>query len=130
ARHYVAEPSIFALHGVTGAMAVDLLAPHLGPDAGVAALAQLRADHVALYGHDPAAPAAGDAGWDPAWEAGAPPAAAAAASHDAHQVKLVEACRRGWEASANTAFAEAARTVTARSRTRSRRREAAGAAAH
>lgn len=118
ARHYVAEPTIFALHGVTGAMAVDLLAPHLGPDAGAAALAQLRADHAALYGGASAppapAPALGPTGdrWEPGWEAGSAPAAAA--SRDPHQVKLVEACRRGWRAAGDTAFAEAARTVTAR----------------
>jgi hypothetical protein len=117
ARHYVAGPTIFALHGVTGAMAVALLVPHLPPDAGTAALAQLRADHLALYGRDPAA-RNGDptATTEPSdrWEDGA--ASAAAGSRDPHQVKLVEACRRGWQATADRAFADAARTVTARSR--------------
>lgn len=117
ARHYVAEPTIFALHGVTGAMAVALLAPHLPPDAGTAALAQLRADHLALYGQDPAA-RRGDhtATAEPSdrWEDGTAPAAAG--SHDPHQVKLVEACWRGWQATTDGAFADAARTVTARSR--------------
>jgi hypothetical protein len=123
ARHYVAEPSIFALHGVTGAMAVDLLAPHLDPDAGESALAQLRADHAALYGTEPAPRRAASepGGTAGGWEAGAPPAAAE--SRDPHQVKLVEACRRGWQASGDWAFAEAALTVTAGSRPR----DAAGA---
>lgn len=111
ARHYVAEPTIFALHGVTGAMAVDLLVPHLEPDAGAAALVQLQADHAALYGDGPRGPT-GDAA-AAGWEDGAP--LAAAGSGDPHQVKLVEACRRGWEAVGDPAFAEAARTVTARS---------------
>lgn len=118
ARHFVEDPTIFALHGVTGAMAVDLLVPHLDPDAGAAALAQLHADHAALYGDAPA-PAPSEIGpveWGDA-------AALAAAGHDPHQVKLVEACRRGWEAAGDPAFPEAARTVTARSR----RRQAADA---
>jgi hypothetical protein len=119
ARHYVEEPTIFALHGVTGAMAVDLLIPHLDPDAAAAALAQLRADHAALYGDAPA-PAPGET-WLTGWEDATP--MAAAASGDPHQVKLVEACRRGWEVAGDPAFPEAARTVTARSR----RREAADA---
>jgi hypothetical protein len=119
ARHYVEEPTIFALHGVTGAMAVDLLIPHLDPDAAAAALAQLRADHAALYGDAPA-PAPGET-WLTGWEDATP--MAAAASGDPHRVKLVEACRRGWEVAGDPAFPEAARTVTARSR----RREAADA---
>ena len=117
ARHYVAEPTIFALHGVTGAMAVHLLVPHLEPEAGTAALAQLRADHADLYGDAPPPVSGERAGW----EDGAP--RAAAGSRDPHQVKLVEACRRGWEAAGDPAFPQAARTVTAPSR----RREAADA---
>jgi hypothetical protein len=111
ARHYTDEPTIFTLHGVTGAMAVDLLVPHLDPDAGAAALAQLEADHAALYGDGPA-PGPSEVGSD-GWEDTAP---AAAASRDPHQVKLVEACRRGWKATGDPAFPEAALTVTARSR--------------
>jgi hypothetical protein len=37
---------------------------------------------------------------------------AAVVSGDAHQVKLVEACRRGYEATGSGAFVTAARTVT------------------
>ena len=49
ARYYLASPSIYFLHGVTGAMAIELLAPHLsGPDQS-AALAQLEAEHAAMY---------------------------------------------------------------------------------
>ena len=36
AGYYVAEPNIFHLHGVTGAMAVELLAPHIPPEAAAA----------------------------------------------------------------------------------------------
>ncbi len=54
ARYFVAAPNILYLHGVTGAMAVQLLADHIGPAEGEAAVAQLRADHRALYhGRDP-----------------------------------------------------------------------------
>jgi hypothetical protein len=35
------------------------------------------------------------------------------ASHDPHQVKLVEACKRGFEATNDDAFAIAASIVTA-----------------
>jgi hypothetical protein len=107
ARHYVAQPTIFNLHGVTGAMAVDLLVDHLGADAASAALAQLRADHASLYGGQvlrSGAEATG--GWDPGL------APRAADSRDAHQVKLVEACRRGWEASGDPAFVAAAELVS------------------
>ncbi|HXQ59562.1 MAG TPA: hypothetical protein VN799_05670 [Acidimicrobiales bacterium] len=107
ARHYVAQPTIFNLHGVTGAMAVALLVDHVGPDAAAAAVARLRTEHATLYGgrEIPVTAAAAD-GWDPAW------AGQAADSRDAHQVKLVEACRRGWEASGDDAFVAAARRVS------------------
>ena len=47
--YYVSQPSIFALHGVTGAMAVHLLSGHVEPDHAAAAFAQLEAEHRALY---------------------------------------------------------------------------------
>ncbi|MBO0713822.1 MAG: DUF4243 domain-containing protein, partial [Acidimicrobiales bacterium] len=49
ARHYLAAPSIFFLHGVTGAMAVELLIDHLPRATGEAALAQLHAEHAAMF---------------------------------------------------------------------------------
>lgn len=119
ARHYTAQPTIFNLHGVTGAMAVALLIDHIGPEEGGAALGQVRAEHDALYGaRDPrtsatapierpreaVAPTIDE--WDPSL------APLAADSRDAHQVKLVEACRRGWEATGDGAFIAAARRVS------------------
>jgi Questin oxidase-like len=107
AGYFVAEPNIFHLHGVTGAMAVELLAPHIAHEAAAAGLAQVQAEHMALYPR--ARPAAA------AQPAGAPSralAVAAEASLDPHQVKLVEACRRGLELSGDPVFAAAAETVT------------------
>jgi hypothetical protein len=107
ARHYVDSPSIFNLHGVTGAMAVALLVDHVDAEDARTALWQLRAEHVALYGPNGKAVATLPTDWDD--EA----VARAAASADSHQVKLVEACRRGFAASGDAAFASAARRVTA-----------------
>ncbi len=106
-RVFVADPNIFRLHGVTGAMAVELLVDHLAPADGAAAVAQLRADHAASAD---GARRAGDAGDDVSWDDRV--VVAAADSHDAHQVKLVEACRRGAAATRDPVFAAAARTVT------------------
>ncbi len=107
ARCYAVAPTIFNLHGVTGAMAVDLLVDHIAPGDGAAVLAHLRADHGALYAGIDRPP---DRGRAAPWEDDA--VAAAVASRDAHQVKLVEACRRGFERSGSAAFVAAARTVT------------------
>jgi hypothetical protein len=106
AHHYLAAPNIFNLHGVTGAMAVELLSPHLAPEDGVAALAQVRADHAALYAGAGSAAAEDGVVWDP------DVVARAAASGDPHQVKLVEAGRRGLAISGDPVFAAAAETVT------------------
>jgi hypothetical protein len=107
AGYFVGEPNIFHLHGVTGAMAVELLAPHVAREAAAAGLAQVEAEHRALYSR--ARPAAAPQ------PNGAPEqalAVAAEASLDPHQVKLVEACRRGLELSGDPVFAAAAETVT------------------
>jgi len=109
ARHYVDHPSIFNLHGVTGAMAVELLVAHVAPEDAAAALARVRVEHAGLYGANGASPPpAGPATWDE--EA----VARAAVSADAHQVKLVEACRRGFDLGGDPAFAAAAGRVTGR----------------
>jgi hypothetical protein len=107
ARHYLVRPNILHLHGVTGAMAVEILAGHIPATAATAALAQVRAEHVALYAGvepvnlpRPASPHGGEL------------TAAAVRSLDPHQVKLVEACRRGLAATGDPAFAAAAETVT------------------
>jgi hypothetical protein len=88
-------------------MAVALLSTYLAPADGAAAVAQLRADHQQLYGGQPRVAWSGPTpDWDP------DVADHAAASHDAHQIKLVEACQRGFTVSGDPAFAQAARTVT------------------
>lgn len=106
ARRYLPRPSIFYLHGVTGAMAVALLVPHLDEAAGIDALARVLVEHQALYG-----------GAEPstATPVGVPAAdlvAKAVASRDPHQVKLVEACRRGVALTGDPVFDAAAETVT------------------
>jgi hypothetical protein len=107
ARRYLARPDIFHLHGVTGAMAVEILADHIPATAAAAALAQVRAEHAALYAAtDPVNQP------HPASPPGSELAVAAARSLDPHQVKLVEACRRGHAATGDPAFAAAAETVT------------------
>ncbi|MGH9056400.1 MAG: hypothetical protein ACRDYY_11160 [Acidimicrobiales bacterium] len=107
ARYYLAAPSILHLHGVTGAMALELLVDHLPPPAGQAALAQLTAEHTALYrGIRPNEDV--HAGEVSPLEL----ARAAAQSGDVHQVKLVEACQRALEISGSPVFAAAAQVVT------------------
>jgi len=49
ARRYLARPDIFHLHGVTGAMAVEILAAHIPAADGATALAHVLAEHAALY---------------------------------------------------------------------------------
>jgi Questin oxidase-like len=107
AGYYVAEPNIFHLHGVTGAMAVELLAPHIPPEAGAGGLAQVQAEHLALYSgaRQAASP-------QPDGAPGRELARAAEASLDPHQVKLVEACQRGSRLSGDPVFAAAAEIVT------------------
>jgi hypothetical protein len=107
ARRYLAAPSILYLHGITGAMAIDLIIDHLPPAAGEAALRQVSAEHAALYGSvEPVNEVSVD---------GVPDgelAEAAANSRDVHQVKLVEACRRALAISRDPVFSAAAETVT------------------
>jgi hypothetical protein len=105
----VVDPNIFNLHGVTGAMAVDLLVGHIAPEAGVTASAHLRAEHGALYhAPDPGVSLDEVSGWDDGL------ARSAARSRDAHQVKLVEACRRGFTLIGDPSFVSAAKRVTAK----------------
>jgi hypothetical protein len=107
ARRYLARPNIVHLHGVTGAMAVEILVGHIPTQAAAAALAQVHAEHAALYaGVEPVAEPR------PAGPPGGELAGAAVRSLDPHQVKLVEACRRGLAATGDPAFAAAAETVT------------------
>jgi hypothetical protein len=111
AAHYVAVPDIFNLHGVTGAMGLDLVAQHLGEEVAGRAWVQLRAEQLSMYPPvDPPATVDPAAGWDEEF------GPRAAASHDPHQVKLVEACRRGFEATKDPTFITAARLVTSRRR--------------
>jgi len=107
ARRYLARPNILHLHGVTGAMAVEILVGHIPATAATAALAQVHAEHATLYaGVDPVDQPR------PASAAGIELTLAAVRSLDPHQVKLVEACQRGLAATADPAFAAAAQTVT------------------
>jgi hypothetical protein len=107
ARYYLGRPDILNLHGVTGAMAVEILAPHIPATAAAAALAQVHAEHAVLYvGIEPVDEPR------PASPRGDELALAAVHSLDPHQVKLVEACRRGLAATGDPAFAAAAQTVT------------------
>jgi hypothetical protein len=108
ARCYVARPTIVDLHGVTGAMAVELLTHHIPPADADDAVGQLAAEHQDLYrGVVPVEDRDLDpTGWDDDL------ARAAAESGDPHQVKLVEACRRGFEIIGDAGFLEASRTVT------------------
>jgi hypothetical protein len=107
ARRYLTRPNIFNLHGVTGAMAVELMADHISPEDGAAGLAQVLAEHTSMYrGTEPTEKK------DLAGVPGDQLARAAADSRDPHQVKLVEACRRGYAASGDPTFVAAAETVT------------------
>ena len=107
ARRYLARPNIVHLHGVTGAMAVEILAGHIPATAATAALAQVHAEHAALYaGVEPVD------NLRPAGPPGGELVPAAVRSLDPHQVKLVEACQRGLAAVGDPAFAAAAETVT------------------
>jgi hypothetical protein len=113
ARRYLAMPTIRNLHGVTGAMALELLADHIPPEAAATGLAQVRAEHAALYRE--VAPVTD------VRSASAPEAVlarAAAESGDVHSVKLVEACRRGMAITGDVAFAAAAELVTGLARSR------------
>jgi hypothetical protein len=109
ARRYLARPTIINLHGVTGAMAVELMVDHLSPAAAAAALAQVEAEHAVLYRDTSPVSEVQVA----AVEYGAL-AAVAAESRDPHQVKLVEACRRGSAQTGDPAFDAAAEVVVAR----------------
>ena len=107
ARRYLARPDIVRLHGVTGAMAVEILVAHIAATDGAAALAQVRAEHAALYAAtEPVTHP------QPARPPGSDLTVAAVRSLDPHQVKLVEACRRGHAANGDPAFTAAAETVT------------------
>jgi hypothetical protein len=107
ARYYLASPSIPFLHGVTGAMAIELLAPHLSAPDQLAALAQLGAEHRAMYaGARPVAEVrVGGASRQQL-------ATAAESSGDPHEVKLVEAALRAFDLSGDPVFAAASETVT------------------
>ena len=107
ARRYLTRPNILNLHGVTGAMAVEIFVGHIPEPAAIAGLAQVRAEHRALYVGTRPTEAPEEAGIDPA-----DLISTAERSGDPHQVKLVEACMRGSRAAGDPAFAAAAETVT------------------
>jgi Questin oxidase-like len=108
ARCYVTAPTIFNLHGVTGAMAVHLLSDHLSTPEAAAAARQLQAEHRSLYR---GVPPMAEAGLTEHWDDDV--MVAASQSHDSHQIKLTEACHRGFVMTGDLGFAAAAQTVTA-----------------
>jgi len=107
ARRYLAHPDILHLHGITGAMALELFVPHISAEAALDGLAQLRADEAALFRDSRSVDTVSPAGV-PASDL----SQAASDSGDPHAVKLVEACRRGLAASGDPVFAAAAERVT------------------
>ena len=108
ARYYLASPSIYFLHGVTGAMALELLLPHIaGPDQANA-LAQLAAEHAGMYSGARAVPA--DVRVTGALRGHL--VNAAQQSGDPHEVKLVEAALRALDLTGDPVFAAACETVT------------------
>lgn len=109
AHHYVARPNIIHLHGVTAAMAVEILVGHTDDATAARALAQVRAEHAALYGTETPQLQASVKGIDDETLV-----AAAVASGDAHAVKLVEAALRGVAATGDPIFLAAAERVTRR----------------
>jgi hypothetical protein len=88
-------------------MAVELFVDHIPAEAGAAGLAQVRAEHAALYAGNRAVTAPEMAGVEHD-----DLIRSAEHSGDPHQVKLVEACLRGLQATGDPAFALAAETVT------------------
>jgi hypothetical protein len=110
ARHFLALPRIFELHGVTGSMAVSLLAPHLAPHDAVVMLGHLHGNLAGLFA-DSEAVRVPEVRGIPAGEI----AATAVASGDPHAVKLAEACLRPEAAGTDTAFQAAAELVVGRS---------------
>ena len=107
ARCYATDPSVFALHGVTGAMAMEILTQHMAPEWGLTALAQLQAEHRSLYGKGiEVVVEKADCPWNESVET------LAAGSLDSHQIKLVEACKRGFEITGGETFLMASATVT------------------
>lgn len=109
AHHYLAEPNIIHLHGVTAAMAISILIRHTDEATAAMALAHVTAEHAALYEDT-----------DPIGAVEAPDIAeatlidAAVVSGDAHAVKLVEASRRGNAATGDPVFLAAAERVARR----------------
>jgi hypothetical protein len=88
-------------------MAVEHLSHHVSTSAAESAVVQLLAELAALYrGVTPAAVEMSEGTWSDGV------VDAAGRSHDAHQVKLVLACRRGADVTGDPAFVRAAQVVT------------------
>jgi Questin oxidase-like len=106
ARRYLARPTTGILHGVTGAMALALLEPHLDEADATRATEQLARVERALASGTPAVRGQRTA---PAFDHFG---ALAVDSGDPHQVKLVEACARAYRETSIDTFAGAAALVT------------------
>jgi hypothetical protein len=112
AHRFVASPDVFTLHGVTGAMAVHLLAGHIPAPAAQAAFTRVESAHQDLFGSKVVgsqveAPVADHKEIDRTTVA-----TRAAHTGDVHAVKLTEAALRGLDATGDPVFAAAAETVT------------------
>ena len=103
ARRFVSRPDIFTLHGVTGAMAVHLLAPHVPVAAARASVHQLEDAHLSLFGDAVPTVTREARGVDRATLA-----ARAADTGDVHAVKLTEAAFRALDATGDPIFVTAA----------------------
>jgi hypothetical protein len=112
AHRFVASPDVFTLHGVTGAMAVHLLAGHVSAPAANAALARLESAHRDLFGGGVVVRPVEAAVADHTRIDRTTVATRAALTGDVHAVKLTEAALRGLDATGDPVFAAAAQTVT------------------
>jgi hypothetical protein len=107
AHRFVARPDVFTLHGVTGAMAVHLLAAHIPVAAARLSVDQLEGTHRTLFGDSARVATTEPRGFDR-------PTLAIKAVHtrDVHAVKLTEAAFRGFDATGDPIFWSAAELVS------------------
>ena len=103
AHRFVTQPDIFTLHGVTGAMAVHLLAEHVSVMDAQASVAQLATVHQAFFGDQLTETVVQPRGVDRVTLA-----LSSARTGDVHAVKLTEAALRGFDSTGDPVFRVAA----------------------
>lgn len=103
AHRFVAHPDIFTLHGVTGAMAVHLLAEHVSVMDAQSSVAQLATVHQAFFGDQLTETIAQPRGFDRVTLA-----LNSARTGNVHAVKLTEAALRGFDSTEEPVFRVAA----------------------